>query len=302
MMHSDTSDATFRKGAAFSTLSAMSYATAVVFVRYAYQSGLTPGMAIFLRFAIAAVILRGFLSLSGQWVRLPRAKVIALFLLGFLAYTILGTTWFLALSMMPAWLVSLFVAIYPLLVSLCSWLFLGEAFTTSKVLSLCLVIGGSFALFWQPFERAVLVGILLMVINMIVQTLYVLIGQHWTREVPPAMSAVWMIIGAAVGTLIYAGVSQQFSLDFAPVGWLWATGFAVFATALAILFLWAGIGLLGPTRAAIIGSLEPLFSILLSVSILGETMSLLQIFGGMLLLAGVLLVRVQWVSVGKVKK
>ena len=71
----DTSAPALQKGATFSTLSAISYAAAVVFVRYAYQAGITPGTAIFLRFAIASAVLLLFLILSGRWTRLPRPQM-----------------------------------------------------------------------------------------------------------------------------------------------------------------------------------------------------------------------------------
>jgi drug/metabolite transporter (DMT)-like permease len=266
---------------------------AVIFVHYAYEAGVSPGTAVFLRFAIAAVVLRVFLGLTGQWKKLPNIKILALFLLGLLCYTILGTTWFVALSITPSWLVSLFVALYPLLVCISSWLFLSEKMDQFKITALILVLVGSTALFWHPFEGIVVLGIVLMVFNIAVQTLYVLIGQHWTRDVPPAISTTWMVTGAAIGTLIYAIASNQLSFAFAPSGWIWSTGFAIISTALAIMFLWWGIGLIGPSRAAIIGSLETVFAILLSVIILGETMSLLQISGGILIFSGAVLVRVK---------
>jgi drug/metabolite transporter (DMT)-like permease len=59
------------------------------------------------------------------------------------------------------------------------------------------------------------------------------------------------------------------------------------------MFLWWGVGLLGPARATIIGALELLLSILLSVLVLGEAMSPLQAAGSILILIGVVLVRLR---------
>jgi drug/metabolite transporter (DMT)-like permease len=272
-------------------LSAISYSFAVVFVRYAYRAGISPGTAIFLRFTIASLALVGGLVLTRRWTRLPRSQTLALFLMGLLAYTTLGTTWFVALSTTPAWLVSLIAATYPLLVNVGAWLFLGDRPDTLRILTLALVLGGSIALFWRPFEEVAMAGVWLMLLNVVVNALYVLVGQRWTRGVAPSMSAAWMIVGATVGTFFYALLSGQFAFDFAPIGWLWAGLFAIVSTALAITFLWWGIGLLGPSRATILGALEPLGSVLLSVLVLGENLFPLQIAGGVLILTGVMLVR-----------
>jgi drug/metabolite transporter (DMT)-like permease len=294
MMHAnpDTSDSTLRKGATIAVLSAISYSTAIVFVHHAYRAGILPGTAIFLRFAIASIVLAGFLALTRRWVKLPHTQVVALFLLGFLAYTTLGTTWFVALSTTPAWLVSLIVSIYPLLVNIGSWLFLGDVPDAPRITALVLVLAGSVALFWRPFEGVALTGVWLMLLNVMVNALYVLVGQRWTRGVPPGMSTAWMVIGAMVGTFFYAVLVGQLSFQFDPTGWAWASLFAVVSTALAIMFLWWGIGLLGPSRATIIGALEPFLSILLAVLVLGEAMSPLQAGGGVLILIGAILVRV----------
>lgn len=292
MTQLNISSAALRRGTAISILSAISFASAVIFIRHAYQAGILPVTAVFLRFTIAAITLVLFLILSGQWTKLPGRQAGLLFLLGFVAYTTLGTTWVIALSITPAWLVSLIIAMYPLCVSISSWIFLKEPVRRQQLIALATVLLGGIALSWRPFEGVAWSGILLMIFNVMINTAYILVGQRWTRGIPPAMSAAWLITGAMFGTFLYALLSHQISFAFAPIGWLWATFFALISTVLAILTLWWGISLIGPTRAAIIGSFEPLCSILFAVLLLGERLWPLQIVGGVLILIGVLLV--QW--------
>jgi drug/metabolite transporter (DMT)-like permease len=273
------------------TISAACYASAAVFVRFGYQAGLTPGMAIFLRFLMGGLILGAFLKLSGRWQALAAPQVMRLLLLGFLAYTVMGITWFVALDTTPAWLVALFMSIFPLIVSLGSWLFLREKIGLPQVAALAGVVCGGVLIFWQPFVVSVSIGVLLMSINVLTNAAYVLVGQRVARKVPPMQTAFWMIVGATCGTFVYALVKGELSLSFQPAGWLWVGLFAVVSTALAISLLWWGIGLLGPARAAIVGTLEPVFTILLAVAFLGEQLGLLQIAGAGLILAGVVVVR-----------
>lgn len=273
------------------TFSAASYASAVVFVRFAYEAGLTTGMAIFLRFLLAGLVLGAFLKITRRWRPLPARQLVAIWLLGFLAYTVMGITWFLALKTTPAWLVALLMSIFPLIVSLGSWVFLHERISFPQALSLAAVISGGVLIFWQPFDGSVTLGVLLMVANVLINAAYVLVGQRLTRDVSPMMTAFWMIVGAVAGTFFYALVMGEFSFAFDAQGWLWVGLFAVISTAMAISLLWWGIGLLGPARAAIVGTLEPVFTIGLAVLILNEQLSLLQAAGAGLILAGVLMVR-----------
>jgi drug/metabolite transporter (DMT)-like permease len=272
-------------------LAALSYAAGIVFVPYAYRAGVSPGTGTFLRYALAVVALVPFLVVSGRWVKLPRPQALALFLLGLGGYTAMGVSWYLALSMTPAWLVSLLVALYPLPIHIGTWLLLREAVETRQVLALMSVLAGGVALFWRPFEGASVPGVVLMLTNVMAYTLLVLVGQRWRQGSPATVTTSWMMLGAVVGTFFYALLSKQLSFQFAPIGWTWVLSSAVISTAVSHTLVWRGVELIGPSRAAIIGSLEPLFSILLSVLILRERMSSLQLLGGTLILLGVFVVQ-----------
>jgi drug/metabolite transporter (DMT)-like permease len=284
--------AILRKGVIISSLSAVSLGASVVFVPLSYRAGVQPGMAVFLRFLVATVVLTAFLRLSGRWVHLPRRNAVAIFLLGLFGYTVMGITFYVALSLIPAWLVGLMTALYPLAINFGSWLFLREPVTRSQFLALLAVLAGGVFLFLQPFEGFSWPGVLLMLLNIFWVSVYLLVGQRWTRGMPPTMSATWTVGGATIGTLAYALTVGQFSFNFAPLGWLWIFCFGVISTALAILMLWWGVGLIGAARASIIGSFEPLAAILLAVLFLGESVSPGQIAGAVLILAGMFLV--QW--------
>ncbi len=288
----DLSPATQRKGTAMATLSAISFGSAVIFIRYAYQAGVLPGTVAFLRFTIASLVLGLFLSVSRRGLNLSFWPTIRLFLLGFVAYTVLAVTWITAFGLIPAWLVSLIVAMYPLIVNLASWLFLRERLYQQQVLALICVLVGSVILFWRPFEGAAWSGVWLMVINVLGTTAFVLVGQRWMRGLSPTICTTWLIAGGMVGTFFYGLLMNELSFVFAPAGWLWVTLFAIISTVLAATSMWWGIGLIGPGRAAIIGSFEPVVSILLAVSLLGERLLPLQIVGGVLILVAMFLV--QW--------
>jgi drug/metabolite transporter (DMT)-like permease len=282
-----------RKGMLVSALAGLAFAAGAVLVPSAYRAGVLPGTAMFLRHAIATSSLIIFLLLSDGWTSLPRHQTFGLFLVGFLGYTVRGIVWFLALYTTPAWLVSLFTGLYPLPISIGSWILGQEVVTARQVWALVIVLLGGLALFWHPFEGVVLVGVVLMLINVMTNALLVLIGRRWTQGQSTILTTVWMLLGATLGTSLYAVLSKQLSLQFAPVGWLWIASFAIISTAVAYPLVWLGIELIGASKTAIIGTLEPVFAVLLSVIILGERMSMLQIMGASCILAGIFVVQLE---------
>lgn len=270
----------------------MSFGSAVVFIRYAFQAGMSPITAAFLRFTLAALMIMALLSLSRRWSPISPRRAVTLLSLGMIMYTTAGVTWLTAFSLIPAWLVSLIIAFHPLIVTLGSWLFLRERLHWPQILALLTVLLGSACLFWRPFEGAAWTGIWLMLLNVVVSAAYLLIGQRWTRDLPPLTSTIWLVTGGMLGTLTYGLLFNQLSFGFAPSGWFWISLFAAVSTVLAVSMLWWGINLIGPSRTAILGSFEPVFSIVLAVLLLGERLWPLQVVGGVLILVGMFLV--QW--------
>lgn len=281
------------KGVLVSTLSAVFFSSAVIFVRLAYQAGVLPGTAIFLRFTMAVILLGLALGLSRRWVKLPPRRLIALLLIGLLANTSMGVTWFSALSLSPVWVVSLVFAMAPLVISTASWFTRSERFEPALLPALGSVLLGGIVLFWRPLEGGAMAGVYLMLLNLLVNVFYVLVGKIYINPQPAVVAVFWILCGASLGTFLYATLSGQLDFTFQPIGWLWCLALAVLSTVLSINFLWWGIRLLGPARNSIIAAVEPVFSILLAMALLGERMNVSQILGGSFILAGVLLVRVQ---------
>jgi drug/metabolite transporter (DMT)-like permease len=76
------------------------------------------------------------------------------------------------------------------------------------------------------------------------------------------------------------------ALSAAGFGWL--AGIAVISTVVALGLFFAGLRLVGPTTASILSTAEPLTAVLLAFLVFGESLSSVQLAGGALVLAGVL--------------
>jgi drug/metabolite transporter (DMT)-like permease len=68
------------------------------------------------------------------------------------------------------------------------------------------------------------------------------------------------------------------------VGWIALIALSV-STLIAVLLLFVSINRIGPFRSAVIMNLEPLLATVISVPVLGEILSPLQMVGGIVMLA-----------------
>jgi drug/metabolite transporter (DMT)-like permease len=81
------------------------------------------------------------------------------------------------------------------------------------------------------------------------------------------------------------------SAHFSREQWLFLAVFAMVSVLAPFSFYLAGLQYLDPTKAIIVSCLEPVFTILIAAIALGETLSLLQMLGGALVLSAVLVVQ-----------
>ena len=127
----------------------------------------------------------------------------------------------------------------------------------------------------------------------LIYSAYILAGTRFTAGVHPVFSSAVVISSAAV---VYAGwglLSGGLNLALSVQGWVYAVAIAVLSTVVAILAFFAGLSLIGPSKAAIISTMEPAVTVALAALVLGERMRLDQALGGALILASVMVLQMR---------
>ena len=74
--------------------------------------------------------------------------------------------------------------------------------------------------------------------------------------------------------------------------WIWILAAGLTGAAIPTTLFVAGIGLVGPSRAAILMTIEPLVGVTLAVALLGERPSILQVIGGAMVIAAAAVLQV----------
>lgn len=275
-------------GIGFIIVSASAFGSLPVFARATYDSGAEPIALLCLRFGFAGVIMIGWMLKSGR--RWPQGKLlVGLALLGGLGYVGQAFSYFTALTLATASLVALLLYLYPALVTLLATAVNRERIdrTTGQALVLALIgcalvigVGGG----GKPL------GIVLGLAAAFIYSVYIVVGSKLTPRAGAVPSTAIVMCSAAV---VYLGASAIVRPAFpaTSMGWAAAFGLAVMSI-VAIVTFFEGLERLGPADASTLSTLEPVVTVLLAWAVLDETISLLQIFGGALVLvAGIVLAR-----------
>ncbi len=289
-------------GLAFVIASAVTFGTSGTLARGLLDTGWTPGAAILFRVSIAAIALLplGVLALRGRWSLLRRnLGLIAVY--GVLAVATAQFCYFSAVQYMnvaPALLIELTAP-----VAVVGWMWLRHhqrpsALTVAGagiagvglVLVLDLVTGAQVSLPGVLWALGAMVG---------ASTYYVISGDEAVGLPPLTLAAGGLLVAAVLmGALAATGVLPMaaswdpavYSGHEVPV-WLPVLGLGALSAAFAYATGIAGVRRLGSRLASFVGLTEVLAALLFAWLILGEVPRVVQLIGGVLVVAGVVAVR-----------
>lgn len=267
-------------------ISAVSFGTLPIFARLAYAAGATPTTVLLLRFAIAALMMVCVMMVRRT--PFPRGPVLlGLVLMGAVGYVGQSLAYFTALTLTSAGLVALLLYLYPALVILLSALIFKERLTALKLGAVLLALVGT-ALTIHPTGSGAMLGILLGIASAVIYSIYILVGSRIMPQSGVISSSTTVMISAAI---VYSGIVavQGRAFPVTALGWAAIIAIALISTVLAIVTFFAGLKLIGPSRASTISTLEPVTSVILAALVLGESFNALQALGGCLILVAALL-------------
>jgi drug/metabolite transporter (DMT)-like permease len=299
-------------GIALVVLSAVSFGAMPIFAKLAYEQMDFPQASevktlLAIRFCLAAIcmwLLWAWQRRTGKAepVILRPATIIPLMLMGALGYVGQSFSYFTAIGIISASATGLLLYTYPMLVTLMAWLFYREALTPRRLTALALatlgalmvlgVLGPLLGLGGSSLGVIDPVGALWAIAAAVIYSVYIIVGTRFTAGVPPIFASTIIISSAAVVYTVWGTLSGELRLDIGWEVWLSATAIAIICTAIAIVTFFAGLKLVGPSRAAIASTFEPAVTVLLAALILQERIAPEQIVGGALVLSSVLVL--QW--------
>ena len=276
----------FMAGVFLIFLSAFGFGLMPIFALYAYRGGVNVSTLLFLRFTIAALCFFAYLISSHTCIRVRRREMVGLFSMGTVLYAMQSTLYFSAVRYIPASLAALILYLYPVLVAFLSVIVDKESWSWKMVAPSVLSLIGIAVVLGAPLDRLDGFGVLLAFGAALVYSIYIVMGRRILAQVSPVATSAFISAFAALSFLIYGGITHSLVFELSVQTWLVIAGVALFSTILAMATFFAGMNIVGPTRASILSTIEPVITIGFSALLLGEKLSWEQGAGAVLVIAG----------------
>lgn len=258
------------------------WGTAGILVRMI--SGMTPLGIIFYRVALAFIILLFFFLFTGKRYKLTlKDKKVYLVLFSVLQITTM-LTFFISIMEASVAVAVLLLYTAPLYVTVFSPLLLKERSTGKGWLALCISIAGVILII-DPVKidfSLKLTGIIAGMLSGVSYAFQIMTSKHISKSYSGYSQAFWSFLIAAI--LLLPAAAVPLDVVFGNFGYLILL--SVFPTILAISLYFNGLNNVRASSASILGLIEPVSAVILSILILHETISILVLLGGALILIG----------------
>jgi drug/metabolite transporter (DMT)-like permease len=267
-------------------ISGSSFGTLAIFARLAYADGVTPITLLFLRFGIASLCMLSITLIKG--IPFPRGYILlGLALMGGIGYVGQALSYFTALTLIPAGLVALLLYLYPAIVTVLAVIVLKERISKWKIIALLIALGGT-VLTIGPTGGGQSLGVIFGLGAAFIYSVYILAGSKITKQVTPIQSSAVVIISAAIVSSGLVAIKGP-AFPATASGWGSVIAIALISTILAIVTFFAGLERVGPTNASTLSTVEPAVTVVLAAMVLGETISIFRIIGGMMIILAVII-------------
>lgn len=268
-------------GIGLALIAAVCFGTLAIFAKYAYEAGAEAVPLLAVRFTVTGLLLVAYVGARKGNLRIGRAKIGRLLLLGALGYGVESTFFFMALERAPASIVGLVFYSFPLWTTLLALSLKLERFDKKLLIALLLGTLGVGSIF--SITSTSLAGPLFALAAAVVVAIFYIAAQVLTADTPPSVAATWTAIGAA-GALWLVAALMRAGLPLAALGHAVALGVA---TAIAFITMYGAIVRIGSSRAAIANMAELVTTIILAALLLGEDITARIAIGALLVLSAI---------------
>jgi drug/metabolite transporter (DMT)-like permease len=272
-------------GVVLAILAAPAFGTGAIFGKVAYASGGTPLAVLLGRFAIAAAVMVLIVQLRGAtW---PRGRqFLTLFLVGVFAYGGMALSFFHALEHASAGLTGLLLYFHPALIAVGAVLLGWERFDPVKFGAVAIAVIG--CALTAGAGGGTPLGIALGISAAVFLALYVLAASRLLRHVDMYAATAVFLLGCTFTMAVLSGIFGA-TFPSEPRVWMAIAGLGLVSSMIPTLLMFAALKRLPPSDTTTIMTIEPVFTMIAGVVLLGESVHLLQIVGAALIVVSIVI-------------
>jgi drug/metabolite transporter (DMT)-like permease len=270
-----------KKGYAYGILSAVLFGSAGLFVKLA-QSELDSVNILILQYIMATILMFLVLSLKDKsLLKISKSELKDLAILGVVGNTFMTTFYYLAFNYLPVAMTTILLMTYPIMVFAYSVLVGKQKLKVINVVNVLLAFIGclmTLSITKRNFNYSVL-GIFYGVLAAVFYAFMNVFSENRFRDIHPLAINAYSTLFSLISLMVYRFPKFLFRQELTLHVYMYSLILAIFCEVIPLTLLYAAIKYIGALKVSIISNLEIPTSILISLIILNESISIIQFVG-----------------------
>lgn len=285
-----TSHAPKFKAYVLAIIGSMCYGLNPLFALPLYEDGMSALAVLFYRYLFALIMIGGLMLVKRESFAINRKQAGLTVVMGFF-FAACSLSLFQSFKHMDAGIASTILFTYPLFVAGIMWAVFKEKAGKATWISLGLALAGIGLLYKTDGGTLSLVGLGLVLLSSLTYAVYLVGVNRSVLKTMPALKLTFyvMLTGVILFFVLLRGGMDLPALS-TPSMWINAVGLGLFPTLMSLVLVTRSIHVIGSTAASIIGAMEPLTALAVTMLFFGSRITVANGFGIALILAAVVLV------------
>ena len=265
--------------------------------KFLFNSGVSPFQLVQLRICITVVgLLIWLLIKDPRLLRIDRKDIFYLATLGTFGMAGVQFTYLFAVSKIHVAAAALLQYMAPLFITLHAVVFARDRLKTATIIALaaatrgCYLVVGGYNLNIVSLNLA---GIISGLLSAVTFAWYSIHGEYGMRRYNPRTVLFYAMFFAAIVWNILHPPLEAFFHPYRMIEWGWILYIGIMGTLVPFGLYLQAVNLIRSTRASITATLEPITAGIVSWIFIGETMAPLQVAGGVLVIASIILLQLK---------
>jgi len=250
-----------------------------------------------LRLFTALIVSGSFLAFSGSWKKVDKKDWLQFIVTGLFGFFIFQICFPIGVKYTSVSISALIMATLPINVVLINLLFRLEKISLRTIIGIIFSIAGITIIIFGTeggisLDGTHTIGVLLLFLSEVGFAIYTVKSKPLIIKYS-IYQVLFIVIVFSFVPFVFLAAKNIVNTSFysvSGIAWIGLFFTGIFGTCIANILWYGGIMKIGSTKTSIYGNLPPVFGIVVSFIFLNETLTLLQIAGGFVIMAGVILV------------
>lgn len=277
-------------GIIYALLSSAAFGIMPIFAKYAANNGSNTLSILSTRFLLSALILFVYFLFKKVNYKIDKNQLKALAVVALCGFVPTASLLFFSYNYIPTGLATTLHFIYPAVVVAVNRIFFKDPLTKNKLISLFLSMLSIYLLVGFKFENINIIGVVLALASGFTHSISIFgMNNSALKTVDNLVSVFYISIFAGITIFTATALTGNIALPINTYTVTSLIGISLISNIASILLLMIAIKIIGPSPSAILGTFEPIVSIIMGIILFKEAFTFSVFLGTVLILVSVVL-------------